>query len=269
MMKKSKLLITVFITVFVVGIGGFGLYRITKSASYIKEKVPEAINIDAIAANQPTEKTAQASNPTPTIPAATPVVPATPPSPPTELNLAMKFYTQAPFGDWREPWQNSCEEASMLLIANTYFKHNWTREQFRDQILAIVAYENKMYGDYKENDINQIVKTLKEFLKLKGVIHKDPSFKDVQNILAKGHFIIVPLAGKELKNPFYTNGGPDYHVMVIKGYKANEKIITEDVGTRSGENYVYSWKTIINAMHDYTIPIDNGAKILIEVIPPS
>ncbi len=79
----------------------------------------------------------------------------------------------------------------------------------------------------------------------------------------------MTFAGKEIGNPFYSNGGPTYHAMVIKGYKAGQKIITEDVGTKRGEDYVYPWKVLDGALHDYTVPIDSGAKEMIEVIPPT
>ena len=259
-MRKLKILAVALIIIFVIGIGAYGLYRLRK-ARYVKETVPVAISIDTVteSVSPVTKNTSKAQETSPT----------TASSLPANLNLAMTFYSQAPFGNWSEPWQNACEESSMLLVANEYFKHNWTREQFRDQILKIVAWETKMFGDYKENDANQMMKILEEYLGLKGVIHKNPTFADVQNILAKGHLIVFPLAGREIGNPYYTNGGPDYHVMVVKGYKEGEKIITEDVGTSHGENYVYSWETFMKANHDYAIPIDNGAKVMIEVLPPS
>ena len=266
-MKKAKIIIPSLIVALALAIGLFGLSRYLKSTRTTKESVPVAISIDSVARlSSATEPSI--AKPTPSKPAPTTPTPAPAPSLPKELNLAMTFYSQAPFADWSEPWQNACEESSALLVANAYYKHNWTREEFRDQILALVDWENKTFGDYKSTDTKQIVQMLQDVLKLKSTIHYNPSFADVQDILAQGHLIVIPLAGKELGNPFFTNGGPDYHVLVIKGYKAGEKVITEDVGTQHGENYVYSWKTIMDANHDYTTPIDNGAKMMIEVLPP-
>lgn len=262
-MRKSKKVVVSVISTVAVGIFAIGVYRFMKSPAYLKESVPKEINIQTV--------TKAPEIPEPAI--STPIIRDVPKAIekvlPKELNLAMTFYSQAPFVDWSEPWQNACEEASILLVANTYYKHNWTKEEFRDQILEMVEWENEIFGFYKSTNTQQMTKILEDFLQLKTVIHQNPTFDDVKNILNKGHFIIIPLAGRELKNPFFTNGGPDYHVLVIKGYKEGEKVITSDVGTQHGENYVYTWKTISNANHDYTTPINNGDKIMIEVLPPS
>lgn len=259
--SKLKYKLITAIVILTVVVGAIGLYRFSRSPAYIKESVPVAVNIEAVPKITPV---AQSFKPIQRdIPKAVQKVF------PKEINLAMTFYSQAPFIDWNEPWQNACEEASILLVANTYYKHNWSKEEFRDQILKMVEWENEMFGFYKSTNAQEMTKILENFLKLKSVIHQNPTFSDVQNILNKGHLIIVPLNGRELKNPFFTNGGPDYHVLVIKGYKEGEKVITSDVGTQHGENYVYTWKTITNANHDYTTPINNGDKLIIEVIPPS
>lgn len=189
--------------------------------------------------------------------------------PPEELNLAMTFYSQAPFADWSMPWQEACEEASVLLIANAYFQHNWSKEEFRDQILSLVDWENKAFGDYKHTDASQTSQILKDYLILDNRIIENPTFDDIRESIARGHLLVGLFAGKKIGNPYYKNGGPNYHAMVIKGYKNGFKVITEDVGTRKGEDYVYSWPTLNAALHDYAEPIEKGRPILIEVIPPS
>jgi hypothetical protein len=191
------------------------------------------------------------------------------PSLPAELNLKMTFYPQAPFGNWDYPWQETCEEASALLIANEYFNYGWTAAQFNEQLLKLVDWEKKEFGDYKHTNIQQTAAILNDYLGLKTVIHENPTFENVQRIIAKGHFIIMTFAGKHLGNPFYKNGGPTYHAMVIKGYKEGAKVITSDVGTRHGENYVYSWATLEKASHDFAQPIEEGPKRMIEVVPPN
>ncbi len=250
-MKKSSSLL---ILILVVGLGTVATYSIVKEIRNAKESVPPAVDLSTFETQQ---KNGSSS------------MHATQQTLPTELNLAMTFYPQAPFGDWGMPWQEACEEASILLVSDAYYHHNWTREQFRDQILALVDWENKIFGDYKNTNAKQIAQMLHDDLGLKSVIHSNPTFEDVQKILAQGHLIVMPFAGRLIGNPFYTNGGPDYHVMVIKGYKTGQKVITEDVGTSHGEDYVYPWATLQNANHDYMVPIQNGAKVMIEVLPPS
>src|SRR5690606_17648726 len=38
---------------------------------------------------------------------------------PNQVNLDVPFYSQAPEGDWSLPWQEACEESS-LLLAHAY-----------------------------------------------------------------------------------------------------------------------------------------------------
>jgi hypothetical protein len=166
------------------------------------------------------------------------------------------------------PWQEACEEASLLLITNEYLHKNWTLSEFNDQILMLVAWENKVFGYYTDTTVREIAQMLKDNFNLDSVIHENPSYEEIQEILANGHLIIMTFAGKEIGNPNYKNGGPPYHAMVIKGYKEGEKLITNDVGTKRGADYVYDWKALQNALHDWTIPIDNGPKRMLEVLPP-
>jgi len=246
-------------TVIVIGIAG-ATYYLYKQQQYAKESVPVAVDAGQLANTNTSVDDAPAGGPAGDSGRELPL--------PSELNLKMTFYAQAPFGDWDYPWQEACEEASILLVANTYFNRNWTREEFRDEILKLVDWETRTFGDYKHTDVLQNTRILSELFGLQSVVMSDPTYDDVRRSLTKGHFLIAFFAGKRLGNPFYKNGGPNYHVMVIKGFKEGEKIITADVGTKHGEDYVYTWDVVQNALHDYDEPIESGAKRMIEVIPP-
>jgi len=85
--------------------------------------------------------------------------------------------------------------------------------------------------------------------------------------LSQGHVIVAPFAGRQLHNPFYSNEGPYYHMMVIKGYD-EKNFITNDVGTRRGQNYAYPYETIMSAMHEWDEDdINLGAKKVIVIEP--
>jgi hypothetical protein len=240
----------------VLSVGGYAVY---KSKQYEKQPVPEAIEVSDL----------QPERPTPDQPTDQPIFQPEDVAPaPEELNLKMTFYSQAPFGNWSLPWQEACEEASVLLVANTYFDHNWTRDQFNEEILKLVDWENETFGHYEHTDMNETVRMLEEYLDLETIMHENPTFDDYKNVIAKGNFIIIPFSGQTLGNPYYTGAGPVYHVMVAKGYTKDGKIITHDVGTRHGEDYVYSWPTVEKSLHDYAEPISTGAPRFIEVLQP-
>jgi hypothetical protein len=215
---------------------------------------PEAVSIESV---EPVK--------TPTI---VEDAPAAGPEIPEALNLEMVFYSQAPFGNWDYPWQEACEEASILLVANEYNKMNLTREDFNEELLRLVEWEKVYFGSYEHTTVAQTAEMLKLEYGLDSAIHENPSFEDVQKIIANGHLIVAPFAGKLLGNPNFRNGGPNYHMLVIKGYNSQKmQIITSDVGTRNGENYVYSWETIALALHNWhDTDITLGKKLIIEVL---
>lgn len=238
---------------------GVGSYAFWYYQRYEKEPVPQAININDII--QKTDTGSLLTTHTGAVLKQDKI--------PASLNLKAVFFPQAPYGNWDLPWQEACEEASVMLVANVYLDKNWTIEQFNQEILKLVDWENKKFGDYKHTSVAQTSEILGQYFGLKTVIHENPTFEDVKNVLAQGHFIVMTFAGKELYNPFYRNGGPNYHAMMVKGYKENGKLIVHDVGTKRGDDYVYAWPVIENALHDYAEPIYKGAKRMIEVLPPN
>jgi len=181
-----------------------------------------------------------------------------------KINLSMPFYAQAPDGDWSLPWQEACEEASVTLAYYGATGKSLTRDQFRAELLKIIDWENLHFGDYKHTNVAQTAQILKGYYGYKDfAILNDPTVADLKVELAQGHLIIAPFAGRELGNPFYSGIGPLYHMMVLKGYDGTH-FITNDVGTRRGENFIYPYATIISALHEWNDgDIDSGAKKVI------
>ncbi len=188
---------------------------------------------------------------------------------PDTLNIKMTFFPQAPYADWSLPYQEACEEASILLAANLLNKMDLDRKTFNMELLKLVEWEKVKFGNYLHTNVKQTEVMLNEYFKLKTILHEDPTLENIASIIAKGNIIIAPFAGKLLKNPYFTNGGPKYHMLVIKGYNLKTReIITNDVGTRRGLDFVYSWECIQNSIHDWNDEdILYGKKLIIEVFP--
>lgn len=184
---------------------------------------------------------------------------------PKEINLDVPFFSQAPDGKWSQPWQDSCEEASVLLAYYYATGQTPAKEEFKKDVLYLVEWQNKNFSSYKDTNIEQTAKMIEsnfEFkiknLKLK--IIEDPSVEVIKWELSQGHPIVAPFAGRQLHNPYYSNEGPYYHMMVIKGYNETS-FITNDVGTRRGQDYKYPYETIMSAMHEWNeSDITLGAK---------
>lgn len=174
-----------------------------------------------------------------------------------ELNLDVPFTSQAPTANWDAQHEENCEEAS-LLMANRYFSARGidSAEDAESGMQQIIDWENVNLGVSDSIDAEQTSRIVKEFLNLKSEVLTNPSVEQIKQAIFDGKLVLVPASGRELKNPFFKQPGPLYHMLVIKGYSEN-KFITNDPGTRRGENYVYDVKTILDANHEW-----NGGDVL-------
>jgi hypothetical protein len=183
---------------------------------------------------------------------------------PSTINLDVPFFPQAPDGDWSLPWQEACEEAASVMAYYYVSGKPLTKEQFKKDILGLIEWEKKNFGDYKDTDIAQTEEMIRGYFGYQKLeIIENPTVEQMKQFLSEKRAIIAPFAGRELKNPYYTNLGPVYHMMVIKGYD-EKNFITNDNGTRMGHDYLYPYETIMSAMHEWNEEnIDLGAKNVI------
>jgi hypothetical protein len=167
------------------------------------------------------------------------------------INLAVQFFTQAPAGDWSEPWQNACEESSAILVGAYWSNETLTADSMAQHILQAVAWENEHFGYYQETTAAQTAEMIRALYGYERVdVLYDVGIADILKNVRAGRPVIVPLAGQMLGNPYYKPPGPVYHMLVVKGVADNGDIITNDVGTRHGKNLTYSPSVFLNAMHD-------------------
>ncbi len=202
---------------------------------------------------------------------------------PLEMNLDVPFIPQAPDGNWKQPWQDSCEEAAALLAYYYATGKTPTKEEFKKDILSLIDWENENFGSYKDTDIEQTAEMLKAFetrnskpetrenttirppRRIELRVLTDPTIEQLKQELSQKHVIVAPFAGQQLHNPYYSNDGPYYHMMVIKGYD-EKNFITNDIGTRRGKDFKYPYETIISAMHEWNEnDINLGTKKVIVV----
>ena len=173
---------------------------------------------------------------------------------PDHINLAVPFTSQAPDGDWSEPWQNACEEASLYMVHEYYAGREGgviPVAEAKKALLSIVAFENGAFGDYLDTTAAQTALIAEQFYGVSKVELKDyPTVDYLKEQLAAGRPILVPAAGRELGNPNFVAPGPLYHMFVLRGY-TKDGFITNDPGTRKGEGYIYPFKTLMAAIHDW------------------
>lgn len=172
---------------------------------------------------------------------------------PETKQLAVPFTSQAPEKNWAQPWQDACEEAALLMLDAYYKKYALSPLFARDELLKILAYEDgKKYGG--SIDIEKIKEVGIQTLRLdkhgEPTIIENPTADQIKGFIAAGKPVLVVADGKELPNPNFTNGGPEYHALVITGY-TKDTFITNDPGTRLGEDFVYQIPDLMSAIRDW------------------
>ncbi len=182
-------------------------------------------------------------------------------SAPASVLIDVPFATQAPLANWDALHEEACEEASLILVQHYLNGQTITPQQMEDAIQSLVAWETS-HGYGQDVTIAQLSEVAKQVYGLNGTVITDVSVARIKKEIAAGHPIIIPAAGRMLGNPNFSGLGPPYHMLVITGYDSTN-FITNDVGTKRGKDYRYSYDTIINAIHDWNgsnDTIESGAK---------
>jgi len=211
--------------------------------------------------DQPTEpqpNAQQESAPTPSV--------ETPPPVPTYILLDVPFTPQAPDAHWDPLHEEACEEASLIQVVAYFRKWDLTKERAEKEIQDLTAWE-KEHGysdDITAQELADIARTKFDLL---ASVSSDVTTQSIKQALIDGKHVILPLHGQDIGNPYYKQPGPLYHMLTIVGFDNNE-VITNDVGTKRGNNYRYSFSTLIGAVHDWTGNKDTvreGKKVMVVI----
>jgi len=192
------------------------------------------------------------------------------------FSLPVPFSSQAPLAQWSDLRQeDGCEEAAAAMaMAWVNSEKLKTKTSWRNEIVAISDFEQKQFGEYRDISVTDIKAWIfKDYFNYDQVAVK--TIKSAADILAeikKGNVVLAPMNGRALKNPYFTAPGPERHMILIKGYDyAAKQFITNDPGTRRGENYRYPAKTVFNAIRAYSTgskePFLKNSKQILVVSP--
>lgn len=250
-----------------IAISGVEFFLFAQNNRAFDESVPEAISFTEIAK----EPLIQDSRPDP-IDNSDPINDSTEESfiqdIPPSINLAVPFTSQAPNANWDLPYQEACEEASVLMV-DWYYKgvESVSVKEADQAILDLIAFE-EVQGLPIDLTVEELVRLIQDYFGYTQVeILENPSMESLKEHLVAGRPVIVPAAGRLLGNPHFRSPGPIYHMFVLRGY-TQDRFITNDPGTRHGEAYTYLFDTIFNAMHDWNGgEVENGAKQAVVIYP--
>ncbi len=167
------------------------------------------------------------------------------------INLDIPFTSQAPTANWDEPFQNACEEASILMV--DYYYNNKelpSNEEIENIFLDMVKWQEDNWGEHSNLPILEVSNLVKELFGYNTEIVNDLNEEKIESYLDNGYPITIPANGKLLDNPNFNNGGPEYHMLVIKGY-VDDKYITNDPGTRNGADFIYTKENLLESIADW------------------
>lgn len=173
---------------------------------------------------------------------------------PLKINQDVPFTSQAPFAQWDDArYQDACEEASVLMAIKWVEGKSLSKDGATKEIADMSAWEVKQWGTYHDSSAADTKRLLTEYYNYPNVeLFYDITIDDIKKHLADGKIVIIPSDGRLLNNPYFVAPGPEIHMLVIRGYDENKsEFITNDPGTKRGEEFRYSYSTIMNSIRDY------------------
>jgi hypothetical protein len=176
------------------------------------------------------------------------------------------FSSQAPLGKWDAYHQEACEETALIMIKYYMKGKELTPVTAEEEIQKIIAFQIERYGKYEDSSAEEIVLLAEDFYGIHNLkVIYDFDQEKLLEYLSQGKPIIIPAAGRMLRNPNFKSPGPLYHALVLVGLE-NGKVITNDPGTKNGRNYAYDANLLYKAIHDFSgnlEEIEGGRKAMI------
>jgi len=189
---------------------------------------------------------------------------------PSIYNLAIPFTPQAPTANWDELHNEACEETAAIM-AEAYLSGDTRKKipavEVEAQITKLTEWQQKTFGYFLDTTAVETAQMISSVYGLKTELVQNFTEEDVHKAIFAKSVPIILVDGRKIGNPNYKQPGPIYHMLVIRGYKG-DRLVTNDSGTRNGENYSYLYTTLRNATVDWdhaTGTIDNTKSVMIVV----
>ena len=170
----------------------------------------------------------------------------------TSHYLNVQFICQAPL-ETAENWElheESCEEAAFLQALNYQKNQSITKEEANTEILNMITWQEENFGGHYDLYAEDMKKFINQYqgIPLDQIrIINTPTVEDIQKEISNDKVVIAGVTAELLENKFYNY--PGYHMLAIIGFDENN-FITNDNGTRRGENYIYERTRFMSALID-------------------
>lgn len=164
-------------------------------------------------------------------------------------DIEVPFLSQAPFAVWDKLHKEACEEANVVMVYFWLKNINPSLEQAENEIQKVSQWGLEKFNSY-DTSAKDTALMAKEVYSIDSTLLKNPTVEDIKSEIDKGNVVVMGMAGRLLENPHYKNPGPLYHMLLIKGYD-DAGLITNDVGTKYGKDFHFSYQNILESAHDW------------------
>ncbi len=174
------------------------------------------------------------------------------PTIPNKAYLEVPFICQAPLeteANW-EFHEESCEEAALLMAYLYETGDTTSKEEANIVILEMLEWQKANWNGHYDIYAKDVSKLAQGFYGIKEYeieIIVDATLDDIREEITGGHPVIAPVTSDYLDNPYYPH--PGYHMLAVIGY-TEDKIITNDNGTKNGEDFSYDNDKFKQALDD-------------------
>jgi hypothetical protein len=170
---------------------------------------------------------------------------------PATVILQVPFSTQAPDDSWSR--NEDCEETS-ITMANAYLtgttEDKLPPDAAQTAINNLKAWENAHLGYNANTGVDATTQMAEGAFGLTISQIQNFTEEDLKNALINKHPILLPIDAKLLPDTHYSNGGPLYHMIVIRGFKG-DTFIVNDPGVTDGDGNQYPFTVLQNASADW------------------
>jgi len=168
-----------------------------------------------------------------------------------DVNLAVPFTSQAPTANWEQPFQDACEEASILMTVYYYQNKKMPSALEVESILnSMVDWQAEFMNGTHDITVEETGQLAQGFFDYQAKVIPNLTAEKIREFLRMGQPMIVPANGHILDNPYFSGDGPDYHMLVVKGF-VGDKFITNDPGTKRGADFIYTEENLLAAIADW------------------
>lgn len=166
----------------------------------------------------------------------------------SKLELSVPYASQAPYGEWKEPWDEACEETSAVMI-DAYYKNveRLETEGVKKTVQNMIDWEKSQQLPTEDTNAEQTVQLINSTTDFEAEIKTNPTVEEIKEELTSNRPVIALINMYE----FYQEAsqGDSYHVLVITGYDDKKGVFIVNDPARSKKEYRYD--ILLKALHDF------------------